>query len=75
MTVMFVGLMQPLGAPQWPDGPHAGLSWQVFNLTAFALSLLMVFKTNSSYARCATLGLERTRGHTSKCLTCVRRNI
>eukprot|EP00884_Botryococcus_braunii_P008237 jgi/Botrbrau1/17414/Bobra.0054s0010.1 len=40
----------PLGAPDWPGANYAS-TWQVFNLTAFALSLLMVFKTNSSYAR------------------------
>lgn len=25
--------------------------WQIFNLTSFALALLLVFRTNSSYGR------------------------
>ena len=31
-------------------------SKEPFTLTAFALSLLLVFRTNSSYSRCARLG-------------------
>lgn len=45
-------IVQPMGAPDWPGAKYAS-TWQIFNLTAFALALLMVFKTNSSYARCA----------------------
>ncbi|KAK9846556.1 hypothetical protein WJX81_006513 [Elliptochloris bilobata] len=41
----------PLGAPSWPESSRLGLTWQVLNLTNFALSLLMIFRTNSAYAR------------------------
>ena len=40
--------MQPRGAPNLGNHPE----WIVpFTITSFALSLLMLFKTNSSYAR------------------------
>ena len=43
-------MLQQKGAPSFYEHADVGY-WQVFNLTSFALSLLMVFRTNSSYAR------------------------
>ena len=43
--------MQPRGAPDWPGPTHRGLAWQVLSMTSFALSLLMIFRTNSCYTR------------------------
>lgn len=45
------GGVQPRGAPKWPGPSHRGLAWQVLSMTSFALSLLMIFRTNSCYAR------------------------
>ena len=45
------GGVQPRGAPDWPGPTHRGLAWQVLSMTSFALSLLMIFRTNSCYAR------------------------
>ena len=42
--------LQQHGAPSFYEHASVGY-WQVFSLTSFALSLLMVFRTNSSYAR------------------------
>jgi len=40
-----------VGAPRWPPEDRRGLVWQALSLTSFALSLLMIFRTNSAYAR------------------------
>ncbi len=45
---------QPRGAPDWPPKNVASVLYQPFAITSFALALLMVFRTNSSYARWAT---------------------
>ena len=46
-------IVQDAGAPSfYREGQQY---WQAFSLTSFALSLLMVFKTNSSYHRCVPL--------------------
>lgn len=45
---LFLAPMQPHGWPQVSDHPDLIVP---FNLTSFALSLLMLYKTNSSYAR------------------------
>jgi predicted membrane chloride channel (bestrophin family) len=43
---------QPRGAPDWPPRDSVSVLYQPFVLSSFAMSLLMVFRTNSSYARC-----------------------
>ena len=43
--------MQPRGAPQWPPLDTITVLYQPFAISSFAMSLLMVFRTNSSYAR------------------------
>jgi len=46
--------LQPrFGAPDWPPSNVTTTIYQPFSITSFALALLMVFRTNSSYARCA----------------------
>ena len=55
LFVIFVGIavglyhtyLQPLGAPDITGGDYT----QPFTLTSFALALLLVFRTNSSYDR------------------------
>lgn len=39
------------GAPDWPPPYIVTTIYQPFSITSFALALLMVFRTNSSYAR------------------------
>ena len=46
----WAAVLQQKGAPSFYEHADVGY-WQVFSLTSFALSLLMVFRTNSSYAR------------------------
>ena len=51
LCLMNIGAgLQDKGAPRFYEQANVGY-WQVFSLTSFALSLLMVFRTNSSYAR------------------------
>ncbi|BDA42113.1 UPF0187 protein At3g61320, chloroplastic [Coccomyxa sp. Obi] len=44
-------VLVPRGAPVWPPRNLVTVVYQPFAITLFALALLMVFRTNSSYAR------------------------
>ena len=46
------------GAPDWPPSNVVTTIYQPFSITSFALALLMVFRTNSSYARLAGSTLQ-----------------
>lgn len=48
-------MLQPRGAPEWPPRNVVTVLSQPFAITSFALALLMVFRTNSSYARCVSI--------------------
>ncbi|KAK9909500.1 hypothetical protein WJX75_003209 [Coccomyxa subellipsoidea] len=44
-------ILVPRGAPDWPPKDVVPVLYQPFAITSFALALLMVFRTNSSYSR------------------------
>ena len=55
LIAVLVGLYHtvavPRGAPDWPTHDTVTVLYQPFAISSFAMSLLMVFRTNSSYAR------------------------
>jgi predicted membrane chloride channel (bestrophin family) len=55
LVAVYATWLQPLGAPAITKVDLTN----PFTLTSFALSLLLVFRTNSSYDRCFIHGLKR----------------
>ena len=56
--------MQPkYGAPMWASLSNTPYLFQPFSITSFALALLITFRTNSCYARCADQPISPSLGH------------